>query len=221
LSITKRLPLALLLTPLVLAGCAKDNDITAIGGSIGQQVQRTNCPAVGIPAYTGDVTLFNPAGSRDARAIDLVANITDLRSTCDEANEAAANLTTTVNFRVDARRSDPHGARDVVLPYFAVVMHGGTDVASKSISRVSVHFDDGKLLASSTGQATAAVARADATLPDAVRAKLNRKRKSSDEDASVDPMTDPQVRAALGKASFEVLVGFQLSQQDLAYNATR
>jgi hypothetical protein len=221
LIIQRRLKFALLLTPLVLAGCAKDNDITAIGGSIGQQVQRTNCPAVGVPAYTGDVTLFNPPASRDSRAIDVVANITDVRSTCDEANDAAANLTTTVTFRVDARRVDPHGARDVVLPYFAVVMHGGTTVASKSISRVSLHFDDGKLLASTTGQATAAVARADATLPDAVRTKLNRKRKSNDEDASVDPMTDPQVRSALAKASFEVLVGFQLDQQALAYNATR
>lgn len=217
----QRLPFALLLMPLVLAGCAKDNDITAVGGSIGQQVQRTNCPAVGVPAYTGDVTLFNPPSSRDARAIDVVANLTNVRSTCDEANDTAANLTTTVSFTVNARRNDPHGARDVVLPYFAVVMHGSTDVASKSISRVSLHFDDGKLLATATGQATAAVARADATLPDAVRAKLNRKRKSSDEDASVDPMTDPQVRAALGKASFEVLVGFQLDQASLAYNATR
>ena len=34
-------------------------------------------------------------------------------------------------------------------------------------------------------------------------------------------MTDPGVRAALNKASFELLVGFQLTQEQLAYNATK
>ena len=89
---TKRLPLALLLAPLVLAGCAKDNDITAIGGSIGQEVKRTSCPAVGVPAYAGDVTLFNPAESRDARAIDVVAVITDVRGQCDRSEEHTSEL---------------------------------------------------------------------------------------------------------------------------------
>jgi hypothetical protein len=221
LSITKRLPLALLLAPLVIAGCAKDNDITAVGGSIGQEVQRTSCPAVGVPTYAGDVTLFNPPSSRDARAIDVVADITDVKATCDESDPTSPTLTSHVSFRVDARRNDPHGARDVVLPYFAVVLHGGTAVASKSISRVSVHFDDGKLLASTDGQATGTVSRADATLPDNIRNRLIRKRNASDADASVDPMADPSVRAALAKASFDLLVGFQLTQEQLAYNATR
>lgn len=230
---TKRLPLALLIAPLVLAGCAnKDNEITAIGGSIGQEVKRTSCPAIGVPAYVSDVTLFNPPQSRDARAIDVVATIADVVGHCDDAEDngkkpnrdAAAEsptLSSTVTFRVDARRSDPHGARDVVLPYFAVVMHGGTSVASKSISRISVHFDDGKLTASATGQASGTVSRADATLPENIRNRLIRKRNADDADATVDPMTDPAVRAALAKASFELLVGFQLTQEQLAYNATR
>jgi hypothetical protein len=229
---TQRLPLALLLAPLVLAGCAKDSDITAIGGSIGQEVKRTSCPAVGVPAYAGDVTLFNPPASRDARAIDVVAVITNVQGQCDDAqdngkkpnrNEVAEspNLTSTVTFKVDARRNDPHGARDVVLPYFAVVMHGGTAVASKSISRVSVHFEDGQALASATGQATGTVSRAEATLPENIRNRLIRKRNAEDADATVDPMTDPTVRAAIAKASFELLVGFQLTQEQLAYNATK
>ena len=60
MSIAKRLPLALVLLPLLATGCAHDNEITAIGGSIGQEVKRTSCPAVGVAAYTGTVTLFNP-----------------------------------------------------------------------------------------------------------------------------------------------------------------
>ncbi|WBO23501.1 hypothetical protein [Sphingomonas abietis] len=229
---TKRLPFALLLAPLVLAGCAQKGDITTIGGSIGQEVKRTSCPAVGVPAQTGDVTLFNPPESRDSRAIDVVAVLTDVVAHCDDAedngkkpnkNEAAESptLSSTATFRIDARRNDPHGARDVVLPYFAVVMHGGTAVVSKSVSRITVHFDDGKLLATATGQAGATVSRAEATLPENIRNRLIRKRNADDADATVDPMTDPSVRAALAKASFELLVGFQLTQEQLAYNATR
>jgi hypothetical protein len=34
-------------------------------------------------------------------------------------------------------------------------------------------------------------------------------------------MADPQVKAAVDRATFELLVGFQLTQDQLAYNATR
>ena len=34
-------------------------------------------------------------------------------------------------------------------------------------------------------------------------------------------MADPAIRAAVAKASFEMLIGFQLSNEQLAYNATR
>jgi hypothetical protein len=108
-----------------------------------------------------------------------------------------------------------------VLPYYAVVMRGGTQVVSKSVSQIAVHFDDGKLIASANGQAGATVNRADATLPEGVRDKISKKRRAEDADASVDPMNDPSVKAALSKASFELLIGFQLTNEQLAYNATR
>lgn len=216
-----RLPFALLLAPLVLAGCKSDSDITAVGGSIGKEIKRTSCPAVAVPTYTGDVTLFDPPASRDARALDVVAVVTNVRSTCNEDDVTSPTLTTNATFRVDARRINPSGARDVTLPYFATIMQGGNKLVSKSLSRISVHFDDGKLLASTTGQASATVNRAEATLPDAVRLKLGRKRKADDADASVDPMNDPAIKSALARTSFELLVGFQLTNEQLAYNATR
>lgn len=221
MSIAKRLPLALVLLPLLATGCAHDNEITAIGGSIGQEVKRTSCPAVGVAAYTGTVTLFNPPASRDSKAIDVVATLTDLKSQCDDSDTDSPTLATNATFRVVARRSDSHGARDVVLPYYAVVIHGGDKIASKSISRISIHFDDGKLLGEANGQVNATVSRADATLPENIRNRLIRKRNAEDVDASIDPMTDPGVRAALNKASFELLVGFQLTNEQLAYNATK
>ncbi|HEY0271084.1 MAG TPA: hypothetical protein VGC10_08860 [Sphingomonas sp.] len=220
----KRLPLAFLsLAFVVVGGCANDSDIAAIGGSIGKEIRRTSCPALGVPAETGDVTLFNPPGSRDSRAIDVVATITNVRGNCDDSDQKnpTPKLATTATFRVDARRDSAVGARDVVLPYFVVIMRGGTQVISKSVGQIQIHFDDGKLTASANGQTGSSVNRADATLPQPVLNKIGRKRNSKDVDASIDPMTDPVVRSALNKASFEMLLGFQLTNEQLAYNATR
>lgn len=198
----------------LLAGCAS-HDLDETGGL---KITRSTCPAVAIPDYTGDISIFSPEQSRDARALDVVANLSNLRTTCDETGAVVhANVT----FDVNARRASPHGARDVVLPYFVTVMRAGTTVMSKQESRVSVHFDDGKYLGTATGVAGANISRALATLPSNVSARLNRKRKATDADATVDPMNDPRIRNAVNQASFELLVGFQLNEAQLAYNATR
>jgi len=63
--------------------------------------------------------------------------------------------------------------------------------------------------------------RASTTLPAEVRAKLTQRRKAGDVNAAIDPLSDPVVRAAVARATFEHLIGFQLSQQQLRYNATR
>ena len=65
------------------------------------------------------------------------------------------------------------------------------------------------------------VSRAAATLPPEILKRINRKRKSGDADAALDPMNEPTVRDAVNKANFELLVGFQLTESQLAYNASR
>jgi hypothetical protein len=202
------------LLPLSLLGCAGDGEVTATGIT----VTRSACPAVAIPAATGDITLFTPANARTADAIDVVAHITNLRSTCDETG---SNIVSTVNFEIRGQRRDAGGAREVALPYFAAAVQGGTAVVSKSISRVGLNFAAGQLRASTTGSATISVNRAAATLPEDIRRQITRERKPGDPDAAVDPMADPAVREAVRAASFELLVGFQLTQEQLAYNATR
>ena len=203
------------LIPIAVAACSTpDNQITATGIT----ATRSACPAVAIPAATGDITLFNPEGSRDASAIDVVANITNLRSTCDETGD---NIITRITFDIHAQRRDARGARDVVLPYFVVAVQGGTQVQSKSVTRVVLRFADGALRASSSGSATGSVTRAAVTLPADVTAQITRRRRPGDPSAAIDPMADPAVREAVRRASFEMLVGFQLTQEQLAYNATR
>jgi hypothetical protein len=202
------------LLPLTLLGCAGDGQIT----STGITVTRSACPAVAIPAATGDVTLFSPENARTADAIDVVAHITNLRTTCDESG---SNIVSTVNFEIRGQRRSAQGAREVVIPYFGVVVQGGTNVLSKSVTNAGLRFADGQLRASTTGQASASVSRAAATLPEDIRRQITRERKPGDADAAIDPLSDPAVREAVRKATFELLVGFQLTQEQLAYNATR
>lgn len=200
---------------LLLSGCATKGEVDATGGI---SAVRSVCPPVAIPAATGDITMFNPATSRDQSAIDVAALMTNVRSTCADATD---QVVTSVTFDIRARRTRTEGARDVTLPYFITVVRGGTAVVAKRVGRVALHFDAGQALASASATASATVARSAATLPDDVREKLTRKRKAGDQDAAVDPLSTPEVRQAVLRASFEALVGFQLTDDQLKYNATR
>lgn len=211
---TSAAPLALLL---LAAGCSKGGDIETAGG-VGITAVRSACPMVGVPAGTGDVTVFDPPASRDAGAIDMSATMSNVRSTCDDSG---AEVATIVTFDVRARRVRTDGTRDVTLPYFITIVRGGNAVVAKRIGRIALHFDAGQAIAATSGQASAGVSKAAATLPAEVREKLTRKRKAGDQDAALDPLSAPDVRAAVLSASFEALVGFQLTDEQLKYNAQR
>jgi len=204
---------------LVLGGCASKGELDISAAGAGVTAVRSVCPQVGIPAGTGDVTLFDPATSQDATAIDVVATMTDVRSTCNDA--AGDDVSTAVTFQVQGRRTRTEGARDVTLPYFITVVQGGSAVVAKRLGRVVLHFDAGQARAVANGSATALVNRAAATLSDDVRRRITDKRKAGSESAAVDPLSAPDVRNAVLRASFEALVGFQLSDDQLKYNATR
>ena len=182
------------------------------------RVQRSACPAVAVPNYAGDATLFSPADSRDASAIDVVATITNVRSVCDDG---AATLGTNLSFDVVARRTRAQGARTVTLPFFASVVQGGNLLVSKQVGQVTLNFADGQLRTQAAGAAHAQVARASATLDPKIQAKITRKRKAGDLDAATDPLADPEVKAAIRAITFEVLVGFQLDEAALGYNVLK
>ncbi len=213
-----RLPfVALVAGAAALAGCKSSGDIVVQEG-VGITALRTACPAVGIPDYTGDITLFRSPTERTLAAMDLTATITNVRSTCDDSGaEIYANAT----FDVYARRTDTSGPRTVTLPYFSTVVRGTSAVVSKRVGTVTLNFAPGQERAQATAQAGAYINRAEATLPEDIREQITRKRKSGDPDAAIDPLSLPEVRAAIDRASFELLVGFQLDQQQLAYNVTR
>ena len=200
-----------------LGGCRSEGDIVVQQG-VGITALRSVCPAVGVPDYTGDITLFSPAEARTADAIDVTAAITNVRSTCDETGEQVYSAAT---FDVVALRTDTSAARTVSLPYYSTVMRGGSSVVAKRVGTVELNFAAGEARAQASGTAGAYVNRAEATLPADIRERITRRRRAGDQSAAIDPLTEPDVRAAVARATFELLIGFQLTEDQLAYNATR
>ncbi len=199
------LVLGLAASALTLAGCNRNMLL----------VKRSQCPAVAIPTFVGSVTQFDPPQSRNADAIALTAQISDISAKC---TEGAEYLSTDVTFTVTAQRRQPGPAKEVYLPIFVAMAQGGNVMVSKQVTGVMLKFGEGQLRAETQGGARAEVHRSAVTLPADVQARITRERKPEDMDALVDPLSDPQVRAAVRAASFEVLVGFQLDDASLAYN---
>ena len=208
------IPAALLI---LVGGCSKTGEIDTSSG-VGITSLRSPCPHVGVPAGTGDVTTFDPPASREAQAIDVTATLTNVTAVCDDGAEQVNSV---ISFDVQARRASADGARDVTLPYFVTVVQGGSSVVAKRIGHVTVHFEAGQLRANAKAQANAQVSRAAATLPQDVRDRLNKKRKAGEQDAAMDPLADPAIRQSVLSATFEALVGFQLTDDQLKYNVTR
>ena len=200
----------------LVAGCRNRGDI--VDTKYGVYAVRSACPVLGVPAGTGDITLFDPAGSSDSRAIDVTATITDLRGTCQDVGD---DVVSTAVFTVTALRRDAGPARQVVLPFFDVALRGGSTVAAKQIGQAVVNFPNGDIHGWTRIQATVRVNRSAATLPAVAREALTRRRKAGEADAAIDPLTDPTIRTAVANATFEHLIGFQLTQDQLRYNVTR
>ena len=200
-----------------LAGCSREGGLDVSAG-VGVNVTRSGCPTVAVPDGTGDITIFNPVSSQDADAIDMVATVTNVRTTC---NESGQKIYAQAAFDVQARRSNTQGGRTVTLPYFNTVVQGGSAVISKRVGQVTIQFADGQQRASAQAQAASYIDKASASLPAEIIQKITKKRKPGDPDAALDPMADPEVRAAVVRSSYEMLLGFQLTEDQLRYNVTR
>ncbi len=212
---TRALPALGLLA--ALAACAGEGELVVDQG-VGITSVLSTCPAVGIPDYTGDITTFRDASDRSLASLDVSAAITNLRPTCNDTGE---KVYTEASFEVHARRTDTRGARTVTLPYFVTVLRGGSAVVSKRVGQVTLAFADGQERAVATAKVGSFVNRADAALPEDIREKITRRRRPGEVDAALDPLADPEVKAAIARTRFEMLVGFQLTEDQLAYNVRR
>ena len=212
-----KLRLAALAVVILLSACRHAGELTSENGG-GVYAVRSDCPIAGIPAGTGDITLFNPANSVAASALDVTATITDLRAVCQDAG---SDVVSTATFTIVALRRDAGPARQVVVPYFNVALRGGSDIAAKQVGQAVLNFNAGDAHAWTRVQSTIRVNRSATALPQNVREILTRQRKAGEADAAVDPMSEPGVAKAVANATFEHLVGFELTQDQIKYNATR
>lgn len=194
--------------PLLLAAC-NNNPL---------RVERSACPAVAVLEYAGTATLFSPATSRDADAIDVTATITNVRADC---YQEGGRIISQATYEVVASRTNAAGARTVTLPVFSAVVRAGDQLISKDVAGVTLNFAEGELTARSGGSARADISEAAATLPEEINREIDRRRKPGDPDAALDPLARPEVRQAVRNASFEVLVGFNLDEAGLAYNVAK
>jgi hypothetical protein len=201
-------PASLLLATLALAGCERNPLI----------VKRSACPAVAVAAHVGDISLFRTSGDPDAANLDAIATITNVRDAC---TETAEKFVTRINFDVIARRTDTAQPRQLVLPVFAAVVQAGNIINAKQLTNVTVNFAAGQERAIASTSIEAGVSRKAASVSPEILDRINRNRRPGDIDAATDPMADPEVRAALRAASFEVLLGFQLDDRALAYNVAK
>ncbi|HLO20168.1 MAG TPA: hypothetical protein VK192_06710 [Sphingomicrobium sp.] len=212
-----KLRLAAIAAVILLSACRHAGDITTENGG-GVYAVRSDCPIPGVLAGTGDITLFNPQDSSDSRAIDVTAAITDLRASCQDVGD---DVISTATFTIVGLRRDAGPARQVILPYFNVALRGGQTIAAKQIGQAVLNFAAGDIHSYVRIQATVRVNRGAAALPANVREILTRPRKAGQAEAAVDPMSDPAVAKAVADATFEQLVGFQLTPGQIKYNATR
>ncbi|MEO7277387.1 MAG: hypothetical protein ABIW33_05135 [Sphingomicrobium sp.] len=211
-----KLRLAALAATMFLGACTHKGELVDETGGV--YAVRSTCPIAGVPAATGDITLFDPAGSTDSTAIDVTAAISDVRATCQTVGNDSVSVLT---FTITALRRGPGPARQVALPYFNIALRGGQTVSAKIVHLATLNFAAGSSHTFARVQAVVRVNRGAASLPANVRAILTRPRKAGESDAAVDPMAEPGVRAAVANATFEHLVGFQLTTDQLKYNATR
>jgi hypothetical protein len=206
-----------LVAALALSACGGKSGELVVDDAVGVTALRDPCPRVGIPDYTGDVTTFTAPGRTDSASIDVEAVITNLRAQCTEGEK----LYSVASFDVLARRTNTSGARRVELPYFSTVVRGSNIVVAKRLGKVVVEFADGQARATAKGQAAAYVEKAEASLPEEMVKRITRKRRAGDPDAAVDPLSQPDVKAALARANFELLVGFQLTDAQLQFNVRK
>ena len=168
---------------------------------------------------TGDITLFNPP---EAGICERSTSPRPSPTSAEAAPMSGNDVVSTATFTVVAlRREAGPGApgRAALLRY----RDAGRQPRRRQARRASgaeLPRRQPPRLGRSSRQSFGSTAPSRPCRPTSQNI-LTRPRKAGDADAAVDPLSDPAVRTAVADATFEHLVGFEMSQDQLKYNATR
>jgi hypothetical protein len=180
-----------------LGACKSDNPLL---------ITRTSCPAVAVVKYTNNYAQFAPGSNFSASGLELSAQMDGVTVTCQEGKGGAP--VTQVNFEVSAARASASSASQQVIPYFVTIVEDGQTILSKNVYGAQLQFADGALR--STVRQSFSATTPYVPLPPAPDKK---KRKDQFEDFAED--SRPKA------ARYEILIGFQLTEEQAAYNVQR
>ena len=111
-------------------------------------------------------------------------------------------------------------ARRTSMPYF-VTVGARRRAVSPAIGTVTLAFADGRNAPRHARAGSYISTAPTPALPVDIRERITKRRRAGDEEAALDPLADPEVKAAIARTRFEMLVGFQLTDEQLRYNVTR
>lgn len=181
----------------VLSACQSSNPLL---------ITRTSCPAVAVVKYANSYTQFAPGANYRANGLELSAQLSDVQVACRESKTGDA--VSTVSFEVSAGRASATGGSQVTVPYFIAVIEDGTTILSKQVYSAPLQFADGSL----HSQVRQSVSATTPFVPLPPEPDRKKKREQFQEFAE-----DSRPKAA----KYEILVGFQLTEEQAAYNVQR
>jgi hypothetical protein len=179
-----------------LSGCKSNNPLL---------ITRTSCPAVAVVKYANNYAQFAPGSNYSAGGLELTAQMGDVRVACQDKGGAPVS---TISFEVSAARATAAGASQATVPYFVTVIEEGTTILSKQIYGAPVPFADGSL----RGTVRQSFSTTTPFVPLPPEPSKKKKREAFQEFAE-----DSRPKAA----RYEILIGFQLTEAQAAYNVQR
>jgi hypothetical protein len=180
---------------LALAGCGTGNPL---------EVTRTSCPAVAVVKYANNLTQFAPGSRFSSSGIQLSAQMGNITINCRES--AGSTSVSDISFEISAARATATTASQENVPYFVTVIQDGTNILSKQVYAAPLSFGEGALHAAVRQSVSATTPYV--PLP----AAPDKKKKRFEEFAE-----DSRPKAA----KYEILIGFQLTEEQATYNVQR
>ncbi len=182
---------------LALMGCASSNPLL---------VTRTSCPAVALVKYANTLTSFQSSASTDQSDVLYTAQISNVSVNCGNGKGDAA-AQTDVSFDIGIMRGNTDASSQASLPYFVTVIQDGTTILSKTTYAAQVDF---------TAKSGRAASRQSFNVSTpGVPLPPTAKKKRGDSDLLLDSEN------ASKAAKYEILIGFQLTDDQALFNISK